>query len=55
MTNLENLSDKFRKSTDLIIDAGETNVGIASTIIKIESEEIQILRQGPISKLELES
>lgn len=48
LTSLENLSTKFKDNVDLIIDAGETKLKAASTIIKIENDEIKILRKGPI-------
>ena len=48
LTNLDKLAQKFKENVDLIIDAGETKLKAASTIIKIENEEIKILREGPI-------
>ena len=54
MTNVNNLPEEFLRHSDLIVDGGEAAIGIASTIIKIENEEIKILREGPISKEELE-
>lgn len=48
LTNLDNLSKEFKENVDLIIDSGETKLKFASTIIKIENEEIKILREGPI-------
>ena len=37
----------------LIIDGGETPGGIPSTLVDCTGDEIQILREGPISKEEL--
>lgn len=37
----------------LILDGGETPGGIPSTLVDCTSNEIQILREGPISKAEL--
>lgn len=48
LTNLDNLSKEFKENVDLIIDSGETKLKAASTIIRIENEEIKILREGPI-------
>lgn len=36
------------------MDEGEAKIGKPSTIIKIEKEGIKILREGPITKEELE-
>ena len=54
MINLENLSDELKNKVDLIVNSGDAKVGIASTIIRIDNEKIKILREGPISKEELE-
>ncbi len=54
MVNLDNLSNDFKEKADLIVDEGNTKGGIASTIIKINSGKVEILREGPISKEELE-
>lgn len=48
LTSLKNLSKRFKDNVDLIIDSGETKLKAASTIIKIEDDEIKILRKGPI-------
>ncbi len=48
MTNVNNLSQKFKQNVDLIIDEGEAKIGKASTIIKVEKDKIIILREGPI-------
>lgn len=54
MINLENLSDELKNKMDLIVNAGDAKVGVASTIIRVDKEKIRILREGPISKEELE-
>ncbi len=48
LTSLKDLSKEFKDNVDLIIDAGETKHKTASTIIKVENDEIKILRKGPI-------
>ena len=50
LVSLENISSELKGNIDLIVDSGKINNGIASTIIKVENNEIQILRQGPISE-----
>lgn len=54
MTKVDNLPSKFKENVDLVVDSGETNLGAASTIIKVEDEDIKILREGPISKERIE-
>lgn len=48
LTNLEELKEELKENVDLIVDAGKTQVGIASTIIKVEDNQIKTLREGPI-------
>lgn len=45
----ENLIKKFKNKVDFILDSGKIDSGIPSTIIKVESNKINILREGPIS------
>lgn len=54
MTKVDNLPSKFKENVDLVVDSGETNLGAASTIVKVEDEDIKILREGPISKERIE-
>ena len=55
LTNVKQLPEVFKQNAYLIIDGGEAKIGVASTIIKVEEEKIKILREGPITKEELES
>jgi tRNA A37 threonylcarbamoyladenosine synthetase subunit TsaC/SUA5/YrdC len=43
---LEQLGDRL----PLILDAGETNGTLASTIVKLEDDEWAVMREGVISK-----
>lgn len=45
----ENLIKKFKNKVDFILDSGKIDSGISSTIIKVENNKINILREGPIS------
>lgn len=45
----ENLIKKFKNKVDFILDFGKIDSGISSTIIKVENNKINILREGPIS------
>lgn len=52
--SIEQIISDFREKVDCIIDGGPIEDGIPSTIIKIENDDIKILRQGAISKQEIE-
>lgn len=45
---LGDLIDIFNNKVDIIIDGGITNLKLSSTIVKIEKDEIKILREGTI-------
>ena len=38
--------NEFKGKVDLIIDGGKCPIGVASTIVKVEKNEINILREG---------
>ena len=52
--NMNMVREEFEVDVDYVIDGGESKIGIASTIVKVESEEIKILRQGSITKDDIE-
>ncbi len=45
---IEDLIDNFKDKVDIIIDGGITDLKISSTIVKIENDEIKVLREGSI-------
>lgn len=45
----ENLIKNFENKVDFILDSGKIDGGIPSTIVKVENNKINILREGPIS------
>ena len=45
----ENLIKNFENKVDFILDSGKIDGGIPSTIVKVEENKINILREGPIS------
>ena len=51
---MDDLGQKPRGKVDLILDGGDCNVGIESTIIDLTVEPPAIVRQGAISQSELE-
>lgn len=54
ITNGKDALERFKNKVDVIIDGGETKHGLPSSIIKIEEENIIVLREGPIGKDEIE-
>lgn len=54
MTNVENIPQELKNNIDLIVNSGEAKVGTPSTIIRVENNKIEILREGPITKEDLE-
>lgn len=49
----ENLKQDFNNNVDFIIDSGKID-GIPSTIVRVDNNEIIILRKGSISKSDIE-
>ena len=48
-TNLQNIQQYFGTKVDFYIDGGESELGLASTIVKVIDGKPQILRQGSIT------
>lgn len=53
-TNLKNIMKDFEGKVDYFIDGGESKIGIASTIVKVIDGVPHILRQGSITKEQVE-
>ncbi len=53
-TNLNDIMPDFKNKVDYFIDAGESKLGIASTIVKVINDIPHILRQGSITKEQIE-
>ena len=51
-TKIEELVDEFNGKVDIIIDGGITDLKQSSTIIKVENNEIKVLREGTIKILD---
>lgn len=45
----------FKDTTSFIIDGGPSDLSIASTIVKIENNQLNILRQGTITEAEIKN
>jgi len=53
-TNLETIIADFKDSVDFYIDGGESKLGIASTVVQVIDGVPHILREGSITKEEIE-
>jgi len=49
-TRAEHVFDELKGRIPLILNDGPTEVGLESTIIRLNEDKIQILRQGPVSE-----
>ncbi|MEG0747768.1 MAG: L-threonylcarbamoyladenylate synthase [Cetobacterium sp.] len=52
--SFEELSEKFKERADILIDAGESPLGVESTIIDLTKDVPVILREGAIKKEAIE-
>ena len=53
-TEIEKISNEFQEDVDYYIDGGKSKIGVGSTIVKVEDGKIRILREGTITKKEIE-
>ena len=52
-TEVKDIIDDFKNTVDIIIDGGKSVDSIPSTIVRVEDNKINILRQGKISEDEI--
>ena len=52
--DIEDIKKDFEGKVDLFIDSGKSKIGNGSTIVKVEDNVIKILRQGIITKEQIE-
>lgn len=45
---IEDILTEFKDKVDIIIDGGKSKIGVPSTIVEIENNEVKILRQGSL-------
>lgn len=50
----DEISEEIKNRVDLVIDGGECPIGTESTILDLSSEKIRILREGAISRKQIE-
>ena len=48
-TNIQDIFEELNNRVDYIIDGGETNIGLESTVIRVIDNKIHILRPGKIT------
>ena len=53
--DVQDIIKEFGNKVDYYIDGGKSKLGISSTIVKVENNTIKILREGSISKKEIEN
>ena len=53
-TNLKDILEELKDRVDYIIDGGETDIGIESTVVRVINDEVKILRPGKITREDIE-
>jgi L-threonylcarbamoyladenylate synthase len=53
-TSAQHVMHDLEGEIDIILDGGKTDIGIESTVVSFEGEEVRILRPGGVSKEDLE-
>ncbi|KXB07608.1 hypothetical protein AKJ51_00915 [candidate division MSBL1 archaeon SCGC-AAA382A20] len=54
-TSVDEALNQLGSSVDFVIDVGESLIGESSTVVDVVEGEIEIVREGPLSKFEIES
>jgi len=53
-TNIDDIKEELGSKVDIIIDGGNSNIGVESTVIRVIDDKIHILRPGYVTKEMLE-
>lgn len=53
-TNVNDIKDELSGKVDYIVDGGVSNVGIESTVVKVEKDIVNILRPGKVTPDDIE-
>lgn len=53
-TNVKDIFDELHDKVDFIIDGGECDIGLESTVVRVIENKVKILRPGRISKEDIE-
>lgn len=54
-TEYNQIIDDFKDNINFFIDSGKSKIGLSSTIVKIENKKVNILREGIITKEDIEN
>ena len=54
-TNVDDIIEELDGKVEYILDGGSTDIGLESTVIKVDEENINILRPGKITKEQLKT
>lgn len=52
--SIEDISQELLDEVDYVMDAGELDPSETSTIVEVNNSEVEVHREGPVSKAELE-
>lgn len=53
-TNIEDIIEELENKVDYIVNGGESDIGLESTVVRVIDNEIKILRPGKITKEDME-
>ena len=53
LTNAAGVLKEFGDTVDFVLDGGEAEGGVASTIVDMTEDEVRVLREGAISREEI--
>ncbi len=53
-TKVQDIFDELKDRVDYIIDGGESDIGLESTVVRVIDNEVRILRPGKITKEDIE-
>lgn len=53
-TCIDDVYEELKDKMDIIIDGGRCEVGLESTVVKVDGEDVKILRPGKITKEQIE-
>jgi len=54
-TNIEDIFEELKDKVDYIIDDGECEIGLESTVVRVINDEVKILRPGKITKEDIKA
>lgn len=53
-TKLEDIIEELQDKVDYVLDGGESDIGLESTVVRVIDNEVRILRPGKITKEDIE-